>query len=477
MRFLRGVHAAPFVLVFAAAIALPSESAPASTERWSALAPSLVPRTEVSSAAVGRDIYVVGGYTYGSARTRNVERFDTGRDRWSLVRPMPVALNHAAAVAYDGDLYVVGGYTGTPFSLGIGTGGGVAEASRQFFRYDPETNRWSIMPPAPTARAATAAGVMGDKLYVAGGADSLRPLTRFEIYDFKRRRWTIGPKLPRATEHTAGAALGGAFYVIAGRPFYGGGTNRFVQRYLPRERRWERVADVRKGRAGFAAVAVCDSIVIYGGEDPGKSSTGTVEETERYDPRSNVWSRLPDMRTPRHGLGGAVVGRRVYALEGGPVTLVAISNTAEALDVACRKRPGARPSHAKPPPPMCTARGTSRNDVIRGTPGDDVICAGAGNDIIYGLDGNDDLRGGDGADTLRGGYGNDRLSGGDGDDQVVGGDGADRLTGGSGKDDVTGQAGNDFLDARDGVRGNDVANGGADPDSCSTDPRDVRTSC
>jgi hypothetical protein len=39
------------------------------------------------------------------------------------------------------------------------------------------------------------------------------------------------------------------------------------------------------------------------------------------------------MRTPRHGLGGASLGNRVYAIEGGREPGFHFSNTLEYLDV------------------------------------------------------------------------------------------------------------------------------------------------
>ena len=39
------------------------------------------------------------------------------------------------------------------------------------------------------------------------------------------------------------------------------------------------------------------------------------------------------MRTPRHGLVGAALGRRVFALEGGPKPGLHYSRAIEALDV------------------------------------------------------------------------------------------------------------------------------------------------
>jgi len=332
------------------------------SESWRPRQPSEIARTEVSAAAVGRYVYVIGGYAIGGSSTRAVERYDTRRDRWRRVQEMPVAVNHATAVSYRGNLYVLGGYTGAPFSLGIGTGnlgidigtgsgtGGVADATSAFFRYDPERDEWSQMPSAPTARAAMAATVIGHRLYVAGGGDSLRALTTFETFDFRRGRWRSGPSMPLATEHTAGTAAGGDFYVVSGRPNYGAGTNSFVQRYRPRTKRWRRVADVSHGRGGFAAVTVCDRVVIFGGEDPGRGPPGTVPEVERYHPSSDVWRSLPSMRTPRHGLGGVAVGDRLYALEGGDVTLLSITQTNESLDVACGRRGADKPARGADKP-------------------------------------------------------------------------------------------------------------------------------
>ena len=340
----------------------PLSTSPASARStaagWVPLRSSRIARTEVAAAAVGRSIYVIGGFASAGTPTREVERYDTDRDHWEVVEPMPIAVNHAAAVGHRGDLYVLGGYTGAPFSLGIGTGG-VADATSAFFRYEPETDSWSQMPPAPSRRAAMAAAVIGDQLYVAGGADSLRALTTFEVFDFERRTWRRGPEMPLPTEHAAGAAAGGAFYVVSGRPAYGAETNRFVQRYRPATEQWDRIADLTSGRGGLAAVAACDRVVAFGGEDPRRGPPGTVPEVERYHPSRNVWERLPDMTTPRHGLGGAAIGGRLYALEGGDVTFLSVTSTAEALDVPCVRPPGESVGEQETQPPPDDVRGTA----------------------------------------------------------------------------------------------------------------------
>jgi non-specific serine/threonine protein kinase len=288
--------------------------------RWTALQPALLSRTEVAAARVGRFIYVVGGFEQRSGgTTAAVERYDIRRDRWRRVRSMPVGLNHPAAAAYRGAVYVLGGYTGR---------GDLRGEVASLYRYDPRRDRWARLPDAPTKRAALAVGVIGGKLYAAGGANAGGALATLEIYDFARRRWARGPDMGKAREHLAGAVVGGAFYVLAGR-VSGQGNFKVAERYLPRSRRWEKLPDMRKPRGGIAATAVGRRVVVAGGEE----ATGTIGEVEAYDPAARSWSSLPGMRTPRHGLGLVSRGRRVYAIEGGPTPGFDFANTIEALDV------------------------------------------------------------------------------------------------------------------------------------------------
>jgi N-acetylneuraminic acid mutarotase len=312
-----------------------------SSRGWIRLNSTVLERAEPAAAAVGRTIYVVGGFI-GPNTTNQVERYDPVRDRWQLVKPMPVALNHPSAVSYRGDLYVLGGYTGGVSNPGVPTGG-VADASDAFLRYDPETGSWSRMPRLPIARSAAAAAVIGDKLYVAGGRNRLPTyatseglLKRLDIFDFRTRTWSRGPDMAIAREHLAGAAAGGAFYALGGRLALD--STAAVERYVPYKRRWERVASMQVPHNGFPAVTVGGRIVVFGGEEPSNTRFRSENEvTELYDPATNRWSRLADMRTPRGAHAGAALGRRVYAIEGIPATptttCCVFSNIVEALDL------------------------------------------------------------------------------------------------------------------------------------------------
>ena len=178
-------------------------------------------------------------------------------------------------------MYVVGGYEDPNRATG------------HLLRYDPGSNRWSRLDAMPTKRGALTAGVIGDRLYAAGGAADGKALTTLEVYDFKTRRWSPAPPMSVAREHLGGAVSRGTFHVLAGRAA-GVGNMTIAERYLPRQRRWERLPDLHRARGGTTATALADGrIVIAGGEE----DAGTIKEVELYDPSHRAWSALPDMPT------------------------------------------------------------------------------------------------------------------------------------------------------------------------------------
>jgi N-acetylneuraminic acid mutarotase len=291
------------------------------TGGWSALTPATLERTEVAAARIGRYVYVVGGFEKRSGlTTRAVERYDIRANRWRRLRDMPVGLNHPTAAVYHGRIYVHGGYTGRR---------DLSSATARLFAYDPRRNRWSRLPKSRVPRAAHALGVVGNRLYAAGGKNDTGALRTLEVYDFGRRRWSSGPRLKGpARDHMTGVSAGGFLYALAGRD--GGRNFTVAERYSPRRRGWERLPPMRKARGGIASARVSGGrVVVFGGEE----SRGTIAEVEVYEPRRRQWRSLPDMRTPRHGLGGVSLGNRVYAIEGGPRPGFHFSGAIEFLDV------------------------------------------------------------------------------------------------------------------------------------------------
>jgi hypothetical protein len=270
---------------------------------------------------VGHVAYIVGGFDTSGHTTAKVERLNLDTGRWDTSLPLPEPLNHMNAVSYAGKLYVVGGYSeATDTSAG---------AVRGFWRFDPNSNRWSSMPDAPLARAAAGAAVLGHRLYVAGGrSDTLTTISTLAIFDFDTGRWSLGPSLLHPREHVAAVAAGGAVWILGGRAL-GEGNFTFVERYPPGTGAWQQMAPMPVARSGFQAVAAAGKIVVVGGEGP----TGTIGEVDQLDPKTVRWTRLADLPTPRHGLGLVAWGPLVYAIEGGPQPGLTTSDVVERLRI------------------------------------------------------------------------------------------------------------------------------------------------
>ena len=254
----------------------------------------------MAAARIGRSIYVVGGFEKRSGLTTGaLERYDIRANRWTRLRSMPVGLNHPTAAAYRGKLYVHGGYTGRR---------DLSSATARLFVYNPRTNRWARLPKSARPRAAHALAVLGGRLYAVGGQERPGELRSMEVYDFKRRRWRAAPPMkgpPR--DHMTGVAAGGFLYALAGRDLTAARQLRHRRALRPERAplgaapldaqgaRRDRVGDAQRRPRGR---------VRRRGVAPARSARSSSSS-----PSSAAWRALPDMRTPRHGLGGRVAER------------------------------------------------------------------------------------------------------------------------------------------------------------------------
>ena len=295
-----------------------------SIDSWASLKPSPLERTEVGAARIDDRIYVVGGFISSGGTTGRMARYDISEDSWKRVRSLPIAVNHPGMTVHRGRLYLLGGNL---------PGG---EKSDRLYRYQPRRDRWRRLEDAPTARAAMGFVAIGNRLYAAGGSTASNDqVRRLEIYDVRRDRWTTGAKMPTGRNHVGATRLKRSMVVTGGRPgpVHGGLTS--VESYDPDRNRWRALPPLGSARSGHAAVEVGGDrggrIVVFGGEE--LDGGATIEQVEVFDPRVGEWAPLPEMVTPRHGLGGAAKGARVYALEGGPQPGLSYSRSLEFVDL------------------------------------------------------------------------------------------------------------------------------------------------
>ncbi len=301
--------------VVALALVAATSSAAAPTQ-WESRAAMPLARTEVSAAAVGNEIVVVGGYTQDGASSRRADAYSPARDRWRRLPDLPVGVNHATAVGIEGRAYVLGGYSGSGAVL------------RTVFRLDGR--RWRALPRMPFPRAAAGAGVSGRRIVVAGGIGEGRRLARNAlVFDVRTSRWSVVPG-PTPREHLGVASLGGTVYAVGGRTA-GLDTNLLhFESYRPGDRAWRRLQPIPDARGGTGAVGIAGQIVSGGGEEPG----GTIAEVLAYRVSERRWVTLPDLPTPRPGLGVAALQGHVFVIGGGPQPGLTVSSANEALPVS-----------------------------------------------------------------------------------------------------------------------------------------------
>src|SRR5215211_1302903 len=282
---------------------------------WRRLAPLPSERTEVAAAAVGRRIWVLGGYAPDGATLATAEVYDTVTNSWSRGPDLPVAVNHAMAATLDGVLYVAGGNR-------------IISPSDQVARLDGD--RWRRLAPLPRGRQAGGLVALDGRLYLVGGVVDGGLAADTQVYDPAADRWSPAPGLPTRREHLGAAAAGGRVYAVGGRTGGIGSNLAAAEAFDPATGRWTRVADLPTARGGLAATAtVGGQVVAVGGE-----AAATFPEAEALDTRTGRWRSLPPLPTPRHGLGVVAVGEVVYVLAGGPRPGLHTSAANEAIDLS-----------------------------------------------------------------------------------------------------------------------------------------------
>jgi hypothetical protein len=184
-------------------------------------------RIQYQVAAIGTDLYVLGGIVGGSASTTEVWKLDTTTGTWSPSVPMQKSRTSFAAGAIDGMIYVAGGVLFPGF---------VPDMTAEKF----DGVSWSYIADVPSGGGAytrwsyNADAVGADGLWLAAGRRDAgwAVLNHAGYYDPATNTWTDSPTIPILNQgrvYVEGdVATDGYFYVIGGRDSAGAiiyGTN------------------------------------------------------------------------------------------------------------------------------------------------------------------------------------------------------------------------------------------------------------
>jgi non-specific serine/threonine protein kinase len=277
---------------------------------WRLGAASPFPVQQLHAAVLDGKIWLAGGLTGSSEATdkatNRTEYYDLAARAWHAGPPLPFLVHHAMLVTYQGRLWLIGGFLPSGSDL-------EAAASNRVLYLDPTKNRWVEGPPLHHARAAGAAVVVGNKIVVVGGRTGGQPAAEVKQTEiFNGKTWHDAPGIPVTGDHLAAVTDGKYVYAIGGRDLEPSANRNAVQRFDPATGQWTQLTTLPVADSDMGAAYIGGQLITFGGEN-GLTVYPTVRA---YNLATKTWSTLPNMAQPRHGMGVAVVGNTIYAIDG-----------------------------------------------------------------------------------------------------------------------------------------------------------------
>ena len=323
------------------------------TWTWREGADLPVARTEVAVTALEGKVYVAGGLESDGEASGLVHEYDPKADEWRAVVPLPSARHHLALVSSRGWLWAIGGYLADD------------DATGEVWSWKPGRAAWTREPRLRHARGALAGSEVDGRIFAIGGATSFRGDGRLsgavERLDPGADEWVQLEDLAEPRDHLAAAAThtrsflhadsfgedagaprdeaftSGEVYVVAGRKLsLESNVARIdvLRSADPDLRDWawgNPTFEMPRSRGGLSAVVLAGSVIAFGGEE----LRGTIAPVDVLHPGGDTvdyyWCGAPPLPTPRHGLGAAVIGNRVYVVGGGPEPGLTVSGANEIL--------------------------------------------------------------------------------------------------------------------------------------------------
>src|SRR4051812_35963946 len=243
-----------------------------SSNSWSTRAAVPAARGAGSGAIhINGTIYLPGGQDAAGVITRTLYAYKISTNTWSLKANLPVFSGCGGSAVISGKLYVYSGCTRTATPP--------PTAAALLHPYDPAPHVWTTLRGAPWAHAQPAVGVLGGKLYVAGGNTGGTATSRVDVYTPATNSWTTAASMPTPRVGAAAAVVAGKLYVMGGR----NGTTYYntVEAYDAVTSSWTTLTAMPTARGALGAGAITGSIYAVGGRN---ASVGGLAVVERFIP-------------------------------------------------------------------------------------------------------------------------------------------------------------------------------------------------
>jgi len=267
--------------------------------RWRPLNAMTVSRAGLGVAVFEDKIYAIGGVKSSDKATRFVEIFDPGPNSWEDGSAKPTAVTNIGGAVIADKIYVPGGCTNDREAIDI------------LEIYQPRTDTWTEGPPLPQPRCGYGLTAWGDRLYLFGGWNGQSFTDTIFVYTPETNEWdTLKIKLRTASGYMGVASFDETIFIVGGYD----GQNALNQTYAfePTTESWIEKAPMQERRGGLGLVSTATNLYAVGG-----GWNTSLQNSERYDPKSDSWSPFETPFTDRwRNLGLAVIGSEIFAVGG-----------------------------------------------------------------------------------------------------------------------------------------------------------------
>jgi N-acetylneuraminic acid mutarotase len=254
-----------------------------------------------------------------------VEEYDPATNTWIKKADLPTARSYLATSEVNGKIYAIGGWDDT------GGAGGTVE------QYDPVTDQWTRRADMLYGRAFLDTCVVNGKIYAVGGITNEGEVSIVEEYDPTMNSWIKKTDMPTAISNLSTCVVNGKIYTIGGSTWDNINSARttlsMVEEYDPVTDTWTRKSDLPIPTFDTATVVVNGKIYAIGGrglltQSP-RAEVTTLSTIMKYDPATDTWSTVGDMRVPRTALSASVVVDMIYVIGGFEVPVEPIATVEE----------------------------------------------------------------------------------------------------------------------------------------------------
>lgn len=239
-------------------------------ENWKSLRPLPQPRAGMAAAAVGLNVYLVGGET-AEGVDGQVWVYHTTNHTWQEAAHKETAVTDASAAELFGEIYVPGG------RLADGRPTDIVEA------YSPTNDTWRAVVPLPEAIAGALTLTDGSFLYVLGGWNGRDYLQSAYVYDPGVGEWHRLPDMSHPRANLMGGTMTGDLYAVGGSDSEG--DLPVCEYYDLTEETWHDCPDMLSARSGGGAVAIVNKLYVLGGHETDNPTTFG----EFFNPDTNEW--------------------------------------------------------------------------------------------------------------------------------------------------------------------------------------------